>query len=391
MDLAVEALIRKAEIIKDDKEQGPMTEMDLGGGSKRTAGQVFRSLTAVKGGKVSKSIKAWYHWVSAYLPAFKKGKELGHLTASVAALKVANYLGIMDPKDAGYVELKKLYSYLKRIDTLTEKDFKDNSLKKTVNIAASILTDIEITTALEIDIDITKGIGDAKLVVAYESKELNANKRVVTQKQMAEVNALMNWIKKHQKKTIVGEDYDFVREHIRNGIVVKAHRRRPRKISTKIESSRKLTKKKQTFAKELAEINKQEAGSRRSDALLKSYKPEEPEGKKPSEDGQSFIKLVTLLNAKLPQTVADNMGLPGLVYRSGRFASSVRVTDVIPTAQGYPSIGYTYQKDPYQVFEMGAGTPPWATPARDPRKVIDASIREIAQELAVGRFYTRRI
>ena len=85
------------------------------------------------------------------------------------------------------------------------------------------------------------------------------------------------------------------------------------------------------------------------------------------------------------------MGSPGLENRTGAFASSVRVTDVNQTAQGYPSVGYTYQKNPYQIFEMGSGKAPWATTGRDPRTLIDASIREVARELAVGRFYTRRV
>ena len=110
-----------------------------------------------------------------------------------------------------------------------------------------------------------------------------------------------------------------------------------------------------------------------------------------TEKGDSLASLYALLNAKLPRTVAENMGAPGLENRTGTFASSVRVTDVSRTAQGHPSIGYTYQRNPYQIFETGTGTPPWATPARDPRTLVDASIREIAQELAVGRFYTRRV
>ena len=84
------------------------------------------------------------------------------------------------------------------------------------------------------------------------------------------------------------------------------------------------------------------------------------------------------------------MGPPGLENVSGRFAGSVRVTDVAQTPKGFPSIGYTYQKNPYQVFEPGQGIAPWATAERDPRKVIDASIREIAATLLQGRFFTRR-
>jgi hypothetical protein len=82
------------------------------------------------------------------------------------------------------------------------------------------------------------------------------------------------------------------------------------------------------------------------------------------------------------------MGTPALVYRSGDFANSVEITDVTMTPQGFPSVGYTYDKYPYQTFEPGYAQ---GSPQRDPRKLIDASIREIAMGLAIGRFYTRRI
>ena len=77
------------------------------------------------------------------------------------------------------------------------------------------------------------------------------------------------------------------------------------------------------------------------------------------------------------------MGQPALTNRTGRFASSVRATDMIMTPKGYPSIGYTYQRDPYETFESDTGY--------DPRKLIDRSMREIAAEYAIGRFYTRRV
>ena len=85
------------------------------------------------------------------------------------------------------------------------------------------------------------------------------------------------------------------------------------------------------------------------------------------------------------------MGAPKLENRTGRFAGSVKLTDVGRTKQGHISFGYTYQQDPYRVFEVGSGKAPWAIPARDPRKIIDGSIREIAANLALGRFYTRRV
>ena len=105
---------------------------------------------------------------------------------------------------------------------------------------------------------------------------------------------------------------------------------------------------------------------------------------------KSTINLNTLkaeINAKLSMTVIKNMGTPALENRTGRFARSVEVTDVIQTPKGFPSIGYTYQKGPYQTFEPGFAQ---GSTQRDPRVVISKSIREIAKELIVGRFYTRR-
>ena len=104
----------------------------------------------------------------------------------------------------------------------------------------------------------------------------------------------------------------------------------------------------------------------------------------------SPLAMVAAINKKLPNTVLKNMNHPALESSSGRFAASTRITDIMQTPQGFPSFGYTYQKNPYEVFEMGNGSAPWATPERDPRTLIDRSIREIAVEFAIGRFYTRR-
>ena len=43
-------------------------------------------------------------------------------------------------------------------------------------------------------------------------------------------------------------------------------------------------------------------------------------------------------------------------------------------------IQYTYQKDPYEVFETGSGST-LASTGRDPRRIIGGTIREIAQSI----------
>jgi nitrogen regulatory protein PII len=104
--------------------------------------------------------------------------------------------------------------------------------------------------------------------------------------------------------------------------------------------------------------------------------------------GSSPLALIQLFNARLPDKVAKNMHTPRLNFRTGRFASSVKVVDAAQTAQGFLSFGYTYMKRPYQTFEPGYAQ---GSVDRDPRKLIDRSMREIAAEFAIGRFYTRRL
>ena len=114
-------------------------------------------------------------------------------------------------------------------------------------------------------------------------------------------------------------------------------------------------------------------------------------GKKESiPSATNWASLINIINRKLPDQVAANMGAPGLVYRTGRFADSAKVINVETTREGYPSIVFDYQRNPYDVFDRTKGKSPWNTPARDPRALVDKSVREIVQEMAIGRFYTRR-
>lgn len=104
----------------------------------------------------------------------------------------------------------------------------------------------------------------------------------------------------------------------------------------------------------------------------------------------NWASLINIINKKLPDQVAGNMGIPGLVYRTGRFANSTKVVNIETTRDGYPSLVFDYQRNPYDVFDRTKGASPWNTPARDPRTLVDKSVREIVQEMAIGRFYTRR-
>jgi hypothetical protein len=105
---------------------------------------------------------------------------------------------------------------------------------------------------------------------------------------------------------------------------------------------------------------------------------------------QNWLQLLPVINARLTDQVMRNMNTPRLVNRTGRFAQSARVVGVEQTRQGFPSFVFDYERDPYNVFDRTVGRAPWNTPQRDPRSLVDISIREIVREMAIGRFFTRR-
>lgn len=197
------------------------------------------------------------------------------------------------------------------------------------------------------------------------------------------LEALKNAQKKLAKDTILSESSDSRPTIERKKIVktfedsVKGKKNvRKTKSDTKLRlANSKVTK---TVTKKVT----------RGNAINASNQPLKGVNKVKKATTESNITLAALINQKLPATVMKNMRVPGLQNRSGRFAKSARVTDVIRTTKGFPSIGYTYMKYPYQTFEPGYKQ---GSLERDPRKVIDKSIREIAAELLVGRFYTRRV
>lgn len=119
-------------------------------------------------------------------------------------------------------------------------------------------------------------------------------------------------------------------------------------------------------------------------AVNPSVKSEKVTAVKPA---KSTINLLALINKKLPEELRKRMTYPRLVYRTGRFADSVKAIAQNQLQNGTIVINYTYQKSPYQIFET---TPPWATQARNPRTLISAAIRDIAKEAAGERFLTTR-
>lgn len=104
----------------------------------------------------------------------------------------------------------------------------------------------------------------------------------------------------------------------------------------------------------------------------------------------NWLSLLPIINAKLVPRVMGNMRSPALVNRTGTLANSAKVVNVEQTRDGFPSFVFDYERNPYDVFDRTKGRSPWNTPERDPRALVDKSLREIVREMAIGRFYTRR-
>jgi len=169
------------------------------------------------------------------------------------------------------------------------------------------------------------------------------------------------------------------REHARNKVISEL-----RKKARVVSDSKPVTRKE----KNIKVTNKARVGKKRK-RFKSTARYTKGKTSAPRKDA-SLYTVMALINDKLPETVRKNMGVPRLENQTGRFAQSVKMTDVIQTPQGFPSFGYTYRRDPYEVFEKSSGSR-FASDDRDPRDLIDASIREIAAGYALGRFYTRRV
>lgn len=105
---------------------------------------------------------------------------------------------------------------------------------------------------------------------------------------------------------------------------------------------------------------------------------------------RNWLSLLPIINQRLTPKVIANMRFPSLVNRTGTFANSAKVVNVEQTREGFPTFVFDYERNPYDVFDRSVGRSPWNTPERDPRALVDKSVREIVREMAIGRFYTRR-
>lgn len=190
----------------------------------------------------------------------------------------------------------------------------------------------------------------------YEKDALNKLRTAI--KQVVEANK--DWAEQGGSDSVVQAiTKELINTAVKRGVKTNAKARKIDSASNtatlKIETKRRVVK------------AKAKVGS--IDGLVKS-----------KESPINLKALVPLINQKLPAVIRSYMGKEDrLVNRTGRFSESAYVLDVDPDL----GITYSYMKYPYSVFESQG--------PRDPRPLIERSIREIATEIVRAKFNMRRV
>lgn len=109
---------------------------------------------------------------------------------------------------------------------------------------------------------------------------------------------------------------------------------------------------------------------------------------KPRRSSSNIQLLIKMLNDRLERQIQENMGKGGseqmLNYRTGRFAASAQVTELLSTGRASSIMANVkYLRFPYGVFEKGGKL---YKPLRDPAGIFGRSIRQILQEEKVAEF-----
>ena len=314
------------------------------------------------------------------MPEMKESHELGHKNISVLRGNMSLALEAMEDSDPRRSHLRALFQVAKELDKIvSEKDLHKvdlNYLLEQVEKTASKKR--KYTVDYKADVDLLTGVKGV-IELEYEPISLNQPKGKIS----AFIGELFKDLIEGESKKVT----EFF-----NNIDISNLRGSPTlpidvlDILTEELDPKKRPKKRKRGRKP--------STGNLKDSSYKSYKKKKLRSVKQKKTRKSPamepLRLIGLINKELPNTVRKNMQSPALVNRTGRFAESVRLTDVVQTPKGYPSFGYTYQRNPYQVFEEGSSGN-WSNGERDPRELIDKSIREIAAQFAIGRFYTRRV
>ena len=363
-------------VVSADQEGGETSRFEFEGQT-FTSRAALRTVAAVRNrtGKFGRAnFKQQSYLLKKLFPELAEGQELGHKNLSVLRVSIGSTLKAMDRSDPRRDKLKALYATVLEIDKITEagEDTLENLIRK---LEKSVKKGFSVKANYTKDVNIVKGIRGS-IELEFEPKDINQYKGRLA----GRVGAIF--------REVILSDFSNFEKQLGNVDLANIQG----SPSLKQDITKQIVntvdpKKKAKKSKSTKRIKKEGFGSSVVLGKTKKSKVKKPTAKRGKRSEASLFRYIGILNQQLPSVVAKNMGSPALNYQTGRFASGVRVTDISRTPQGFPSVGYTYQLYPYQTFEPGYAQ---GDPDRDPRPLIDRSIREIMAQFAIGRFYTRR-
>jgi len=138
--------------------------------------------------------------------------------------------------------------------------------------------------------------------------------------------------------------------------------------------------------------DKAKADIRRTKAELKSLKQKVTKAKSEVKkqalpETVNLVNLLAILNSQIQDVVSANMGdgtrKDILNYRTGRFASTIKIDHLTQSRDGLISVFYSYMKNPYATFS--AGGKQQSPKTRDPKLLIGRSIRDIASQVVANK------
>ncbi len=101
----------------------------------------------------------------------------------------------------------------------------------------------------------------------------------------------------------------------------------------------------------------------------------------------SPMSLARILNLALSTYIRKNMGVPALVYRTGRLANSASINEITKGKQKF-SIFFSYMTAPYATFDKGGKQ--YGDGRRSPTELIRKSIRQALEETLSAKSYKNR-
>jgi hypothetical protein len=320
------------------------------------------------------------------LDYFRKGKQI-QLTGGSANLGHINSVS----EQRALNVLEDISNQLEKIDT-PDMGVLTSYFRDMPDIVIDIIKEVKVRRSNIISGPIGQNMNI--VVTTIHSSEDNQergrteDKRVIQQLKPA----IMRELKKHDWANTEGSDtymetvegllFNSSLHTLTKGKRGKLKGGKPRKLSNSPSSAKSVTK---------ASSNKSPISKIKGRNKSTLKEPNIPSEDRPrAAPIKNWSSLLPILNAKLTPRVIANMRFPSLVNRTGTFANSAKVVNIEQTREGFPTFVFDYERDPYNVFDKTQGRSPWNTPQRDPRALVDKSVREVVREMAIGRFYTRR-